>query len=86
MSTLRHGERRPNPSNPKGLGVNKDSPRIPHGRGEDLLEERAKEKKEPRDRAKNTAAAAGGREKKKGSGGCEEIRQRKLQRAAEIWQ
>jgi len=62
MSTLCHGERRPNPSNPKGLGVNQDSPRVPHGRGKVLLKDRAKKMEETRDRGKRVAAAAGRRE------------------------
>ena len=73
MSTLCHGEKRPNPSNPKGLGVNQDSPCVPHGRGEVLLEDRAKKMEEPRDQGKKAAAAAVrgerrrvGREGKKG--------------------
>jgi len=76
MSTLHLGEKRPNPSNPKGLGVNQDSPRVPHDRGKVLRKDRAKKMKEPRDRAKRAAAAAARREEKKGSGGWEEIRQR----------
>jgi len=59
MSTLRHGEKRPNPSNPKGIRVNQDSPHIPHGRGKVLLKDRAEKMEETKDRGKRVAAAAG---------------------------
>ena len=64
---MRHGEKRPNPSNPKGLGVNQDSPCVPYGRGKVLLKDRAKKMEKPRDRGKKAVAAAvGRREEKKG--------------------
>ena len=71
-STLCHGEKRPNPSNPKGLGVNQDSPCVPYGRGKVLLKDRARKMEEPRDRDKKAAAAAGRREESKGRAGGEE--------------
>jgi len=59
---LRHEERRPNPSSPKGLGVNQEPPRVPHGRSKVLLKDRAKKMEETIDRGKRVAAAAGRRE------------------------
>ena len=76
MSTLHLGEKRPNPSNPKGLGVNQDSPRVPHGRGKVLLKDRAKKMEEPRDGGKKAAAAAGRREERKGRAGGKEREKR----------
>jgi len=70
MSTLRHGEEGPIPRKPKGLGVNQEPPRVPHGRGKVLLKDRAKKMEKPRDRGKKAVAAAvGRREEKKGQVG-----------------
>jgi len=48
-----------------GLGVNREPPRVPHGRGKVLLKDRAKKMEEPRDRGKRSAAAAGREEERR---------------------